>query len=63
VLGLEPGLPPLSCCCGNGDSLPPPWLELGLPPPGVDGEDDGVDDGEDDGEGREPPGGCGSAGG
>lgn len=59
MLGLEPGLPPLFCCSGNGDSLPPPWLELGLPPPGVDGEDDG----EDDGDGCEPPGGCGNDGG
>jgi hypothetical protein len=51
--GLEPLLPPLFCCCGNGDSLPPlgwpePWLVLGLPPE-VDGEEVGDDE----------PGGCG----
>jgi hypothetical protein len=52
-----PLLPPLSCCCGNGDSLPPPdwlepWLVLVLPPE-VDGEEAG----------DEEPGGCGIDGG
>ena len=47
VLGLlelvEPLLPPLVFCGGNGDSLPLlPWLVLGLPPD-VEGDDEGGD--------------------
>jgi hypothetical protein len=49
---LVPLLPllPLSCCCGNGDSLPPlDWLEPSLVlvlPPEVDGDAVGDDDPE-----------------